>query len=63
MSTILDEEKKVSHEKLSNKVRDLIDKDNGKWFAKNMPKDFDVNSLDWALGPIVQSRGNYDLNF
>jgi FACT complex subunit SPT16 len=63
MSTILDEEKKVPHEKISNKIRDLIDKENGKWFVKNMPKDFDVNSIDWALGPMVQSGGSYDLKF
>jgi nucleosome binding factor SPN SPT16 subunit len=63
MSTILDEEKKVSHEKLSNKVRDLVEKDNGKWFSKNMPKDFDVNSIDWAVHPVVQSGGSYDLKF
>lgn len=63
MSTIVDEEKKVSHEKLSSKVRDLIDKDNGKWFTKNMSKEFDINSVDWALGPIVQSGGSYDLQF
>jgi nucleosome binding factor SPN SPT16 subunit len=63
MSTVLDEEKKVSHEKLASKIRDLIEKDNGKWFVKNMKETFDIASLDWSLGPFVQSGGNFDIKF
>lgn len=62
MSEILDKEKKVPHNKLS----DLIDKkiDDGKFFPNNkakLPNDFSAENLDWAYGPVIQSGGKFDL--
>ncbi|PNS19613.1 FACT complex subunit spt16 [Sphaceloma murrayae] len=57
MSSIIDEEKKISHKKLSQQVSDKIDDE--KFFQKL--KVSDPSLLDWAIQPVVQSGGNYDL--
>lgn len=62
MSGILDEEKKVTHKQLANKVDEKID--DAKFFTRKemkLPSDFDAAQLDWIYGPTVQSGGNYDL--
>ncbi|KAL1955652.1 hypothetical protein VTO42DRAFT_8197 [Malbranchea cinnamomea] len=63
MSTLLDEEKNMSHQALSSKVDAKID--DSKFFNKlqKLPPGFDPHQLDWAYGPIIQSGGNYDLRF
>ncbi|CAJ2502394.1 Uu.00g097880.m01.CDS01 [Anthostomella pinea] len=66
MSDILDQEKKVKHSTLANKVDSRLDDE--KWWKsvqlpnkQRLPSDFDPSSLDWYLGPAVQSGGKYDL--
>lgn len=60
MSNILDEEKKMSHKVLSDKVANKIDDD--KFFNKlKVSTGFDPLQLDWTIAPIVQSGGKYDL--
>ena len=57
MSGIIDEEKKISHKKLSQMVAVKIEDE--KIFTKlKVP---DPNQLDWAVQPIVQSGGKYDI--
>ncbi|GAM87101.1 hypothetical protein ANO11243_051220 [Dothideomycetidae sp. 11243] len=57
MSGIIDEEKKITHKKLSQMVADKIEDE--KFFTKlKVP---DPNQLDWAVQPVVQSGGKYDL--
>ncbi|KAL7270396.1 FACT complex subunit spt16 [Rhizina undulata] len=61
MSTIIDEEKKVTHAQLSNKIENKIDDE--KWFKakeRKLGPDFDISQLDWTVGPLVQSGGKYD---
>lgn len=66
MSGILDEEKKVKHNALANKLDSKLD-DNKFWTTvelpnkQKMPSDFDSAQLDWTHGPIIQSGGKYDL--
>lgn len=66
MSDVLDQEKKVKHSALANKVDSKLD--DKKWWKtvelpnkQKLPSDFDPESLDWYLGPAVQSGGKYDL--
>lgn len=62
MSEILDEEKKVTHKDLADKIDQKID--DAKFFQtlkSKLPADFDSSQLDWIYGPVVQSGGNYDL--
>lgn len=66
MSDVLDQEKKVKHSALANKVDQKLDDD--KWWKtvelpnkQKLPSDFDPSSLDWLVGPAVQSGGKYDL--
>ncbi|KAI1097536.1 SPT16-domain-containing protein [Jackrogersella minutella] len=66
MSDVLDQEKKVKHSALADKVDRKLDDE--KWWKtvelpnkQKLPSDFDPTSLDWYLGPAVQSGGKYDL--
>ena len=61
MQTVLDQEKKITHRQLSEKMSKKID--DTKFFNKvsKLPADFDNQQLDWAYGPIVQSGGQYDM--
>lgn len=64
MSSIIDEEKKVSHSKLCDKVANKIDDE--KFFSsKPFQKlaGFDYNQLEWSRGPLVQSGGKYDFKY
>jgi nucleosome binding factor SPN SPT16 subunit len=62
MSSILDDEKKIGHDKLSQMVADKID--DSKFFQKiKVSNTFDSLNLDWATQPVVQSGGSYDLRF
>jgi nucleosome binding factor SPN SPT16 subunit len=66
MSNVLDEEKKVKHSALANKVDSKLD-DTKFWTSvelpnkQRMPSDFDPTQLDWTHGPIIQSGGKFDL--
>lgn len=66
MSNVLDEEKKVKHSALANKIDGQLD--NTKFWntvelpsKQKMPSDFDPSQLDWTHGPIIQSGGKFDL--
>ncbi|KAK7888368.1 FACT complex subunit spt16 [Exophiala xenobiotica] len=61
MSEVLDQEKRISHRVLVDKMTRKID--DNKFFKgiSKIPSDFDNQQLDWAYGPIVQSGGQYDL--
>jgi nucleosome binding factor SPN SPT16 subunit len=66
MSAVLDEEKKVKHSALANRIDSKLD--DTKWWKSvelpnksRMPGDFDPTQLDWTHGPIVQSGGKFDL--
>ena len=62
MSGILDEEKKVTHNKLSKQIETKID--DGEFFPSRkdkLTKGFTEDQLDWAYGPVIQSGGKYDL--
>ena len=62
MSEILDQEKKISHRVLAERVGTKID--DAKFFQKlKVSADFDPMQLDWATYPVVYSGGNYDLKF
>ncbi|KAJ4306214.1 FACT complex subunit spt16 [Collariella sp. IMI 366227] len=68
MSNILDQDEKIKHSTLADKVYDkLLD---AKWWKtvelpnrQKLPNDFDSEQLDWILGPIVQSGGKFDLKW
>ena len=62
MSTILDEEKKVTHKALSDKIDRKLDEPKFfKGLKVKLTGDFDNGQLDWAYGPTIQSGSNYDL--
>ena len=62
----MDEEKKVKHSALAQKVDGKLD-DTKFWTTvelpskQKMPSDFDPSQLDWIHGPIIQSGGKFDL--
>ncbi|KAL2196416.1 FACT complex subunit-domain-containing protein [Corynascus similis CBS 632.67] len=68
MSDILDQDKKIKHSALADKVFGKIE-DTKFWKTvelpnrQKMPSDFDPEQLDWILGPIVQSGGKFDLKW
>lgn len=68
MSSILDQDKKIKHSALADKVFGKIE-DTSFWKTvelpnrQKMPSDFDPEQLDWILGPIVQSGGKFDLKW
>jgi nucleosome binding factor SPN SPT16 subunit len=68
MSNILDQEKKVTHSALADKIDKKLD-DNKFWKSVSLPNgtklpgDLDPSQLDWILGPVVQSGGKFDLKF
>ncbi|KAI2625588.1 SPT16-domain-containing protein [Hypoxylon sp. NC1633] len=66
MSDVIDQEKKVKHSAMANKIDAKLDDE--KWWKtvelpnkQRLPSDFDPTTLDWYLGPAVQSGGKYDL--
>lgn len=60
MSEVLDEEKKVSHRAFSDKVNSQIE--NTKYMQSlKVGASFDAGQLDWAVAPLIESGGAYDL--
>ncbi|KAI8915126.1 FACT complex subunit-domain-containing protein [Entophlyctis helioformis] len=60
MSSIIDQGKKVSHEKLMQQVEDaLLDEVKSK--KLRLPPDAVSSLIDWCYPPIIQSGGKYDL--
>ncbi|KAL2115804.1 hypothetical protein VTJ04DRAFT_10059 [Mycothermus thermophilus] len=68
MSDILDQDKKIKHSALADKVFNKLE-DAKFWKSvelpnrQKMPADLDPEQLDWILGPIVQSGGKFDLKW
>ncbi|OAQ33302.1 metallopeptidase family M24 protein [Linnemannia elongata AG-77] len=60
MSKIIDEERKITHEKFAEKTEDvLLDE---KMFKKlKFPADAASGNPEWCYTPIIQSGGDYDL--
>ncbi|KAM7191452.1 transcription elongation complex subunit [Naviculisporaceae sp. PSN 640] len=68
MSDILDQEKKVKHRVLADKVYGKIE--DAKFWKEvvlpdktKLPSDLDPEQLDWILGPVIQSGGKFDLKW
>lgn len=61
MSTIVDEDQKVTHEKLTTKIEDLLGKDAERNAKKYLFPEADVKFCDWCYVPIVQSGKHFDL--
>ncbi|CAK7220465.1 FACT complex subunit spt16 [Sporothrix curviconia] len=68
MSDVLDQDKKIKHSALVDQVERMID--NKKFWKtvelpnkSKLPAEFDVDQLDWVLGPIVQSGGKFDIKW
>lgn len=68
MSSILDQDKKIQHSALADKVYNKLE-DPKFWKTvelpgrQKLPSDFDLEQLDWILEPVVQSGGKYDLKW
>ncbi|KAK4191577.1 FACT complex subunit-domain-containing protein [Podospora australis] len=68
MSSLLDQEKKIKHSQLADRVFNKLE-DPKFWKAvelpskQKLPSDFEPEQLDWILGPIVQSGGKFDLKW
>ena len=60
MSTILDEGKKTTHEKLAARIEEKLD-DSNFWKKVKGLQDTDLSLADWCYTPIIQSGGEYDL--
>ena len=60
MSTVLDEGKKVTHEKLAMRVESKLE-DTKFWKTIKGLQDADLSLADWCYTPIIQSGGEYDL--
>lgn len=58
---IINEEKKVTHYKISQNVEAKLDDNN--FFIRDlkMGGNFDPMQLDWCYSPVIQSRGEFDL--
>ena len=62
MSEILNEEKKVTHKDLADKINKKINEGKFFWDSKSkLPSNFDETQLDWIYGPVIQSGRAYDL--
>lgn len=63
MVGIVDEETKISHAKLSERIDTKIDDDKIRNQLKRKVEsaDFDVSNIDWCYTPIIQSGGVFDL--
>ncbi|OIW28924.1 SPT16-domain-containing protein [Coniochaeta ligniaria NRRL 30616] len=68
MSSVLDQDKKIKHRALADKVYNKLEDDKF-WKTvelpnkQKLPSDFDPDQLDWILGPVVQSGGKFDLKW
>lgn len=60
MSSILDDSKKVTHEKLATRVEDKLE-DKAFWKKVRGLDSVDLGLADWCYTPIIQSGGVYDL--
>ncbi|KAK9895707.1 SPT16-domain-containing protein [Cystobasidium minutum MCA 4210] len=62
MSDVIENDKKITHEKLAEQIEGKLD--DGAYWAKFRPSDgsrIDRSFSEWCYSPIIQSNGNYDL--
>lgn len=60
MSSIIDEEKSISHARLAEVVEDKIEDE--QFFRElKLGSEFDPGQLEWCYTPIIQSGGKYDV--
>lgn len=68
MSYVLDNDKKIKHSVLAEKVNNKLDDDKF-WKTvelpnkQKLPSDLDTEQLDWIVGPHIQSGGKFDLKW
>ncbi|KAI9595339.1 FACT complex subunit spt16 [Syncephalis fuscata] len=60
MSALVDEEKSITHDKLSEMIENTL-LDDKKHASIRFPADADADTVDWCYSPIVQSGGKFDL--
>ncbi|RKP11816.1 peptidase M24, structural domain-containing protein, partial [Piptocephalis cylindrospora] len=60
IASALDEERRVSHEALSEECEGQLDNSVLRSRLK-LPSEVDVEQLDWCYSPIIQSGGKYEL--
>lgn len=60
MSSVLDDNKKITHEKLAARVEDHLE-DKAFWKKVRGLDSVDIGLADWCYTPIIQSGGTYDL--
>lgn len=60
MSNILDDDRKITHEKLAGRIEDKLE-DKAFWKKIRGLDGADLGLADWCYTPIIQSGGNYDL--
>lgn len=60
MSSIIDEEKNITHSRLAEIVEDKIE-DEGFFKGLKLGSEFDAVQLEWCYTPIIQSGGKYDV--
>lgn len=58
---IINEERKITHSKISQNVESKLDDNNFFLKTLKMGGDFDPMQLDWCYSPVIQSRGEFDL--
>ncbi|KAJ1505154.1 FACT complex subunit spt16 [Coelomomyces lativittatus] len=62
MGSIIDEDRKVTHLALSTKIEEVLGDHAQKWAKKlKFPAEVDVQNLEFAYLPSIQSGGEYDL--
>ncbi|KAI9656979.1 MAG: FACT complex subunit spt16 [Alyxoria varia] len=61
LSEIIDEDKRITNKEFAEQINNKIDDVKAFEFMRKISPNFDPNQLDWALQPIVQSGGKYDL--
>ncbi|CAI2162795.1 3619_t:CDS:10 [Funneliformis geosporum] len=59
VTSIIDEEKKVTHEKLSEDIDNILISDQNSFLKKGV-QDVDLSRADFCYSPIIQSGGVYD---
>ncbi|KAF9107211.1 FACT complex subunit spt16 [Mortierella sp. AM989] len=60
MSQIIDEERKITHEKFAEKTEDVL-LDEKMFKQLKFPADAGLGNPEWCYTPIIQSGGDYDL--
>ncbi|KAE8266753.1 hypothetical protein A4X09_0g5594 [Tilletia walkeri] len=61
LGTILDERKKITHEKFADRVEKRLD-DQALWKKVKGIEGAEINMADWCYHPIIQSGGKFDLS-